>query len=124
MTGTSASPTGSQENVKPSSNLSETAQLVQFVNRIASNLSETAQFVKPYLDDITQMMLTMGLVEKANQIISKNVPSTDPQVIDFKISCRDAQSKIIETLRQEKGEEPKGEAVVSNYFSKLTASIG
>lgn len=117
--------TGSpQANVKPASNLSETAQLVQFVNRIASNLSETAQFVKPYLDRITEFMRDMGLVEKANKLISENVPSTDPQVIDFKISCRDAQGKIIEALRQENGENPKGEAVVSNYFTKLTATIG
>lgn len=122
MTGSTT--TGPQENVNPSSNLSETAQLVQFVNRIASNLSETAQFVKPYLDRITQTMRDMGLVEKANKLMAENVPSTDPQVIDFKISCRDAQNKIIETLRQEKGENPKGEAVVSNYFNKLTASIG
>lgn len=100
----------------------------QVAKEKTSNLSETAQFVKPYLDIVTQLMRDMGLVEKANKVevkilLGKFVDS-DPEVVDFKIACRDAEAKAIATVREKNGDDPKGEAVVRNYYSKFIASLG
>ncbi len=92
--------------------------------KIKSNLSEVAQFVAPYLDKITLTMRDMGLVEKANELIMSKASPTSPEMVDFKLNCKEAETNVIAAVRAKNGNDPNGEAVVRNYFSKFTASLG
>lgn len=97
--------------------------ITQVVEKAKSALSEIAQFVKPYLDEVTMAMRDAGLVERANKLISSRTPSTAPEAIDFMTACQEVKGKVIELLRAKNGPDPKGEAVVSNYFSKFLGTF-
>lgn len=81
-----------------------------------SNLSPTAQLVNRMVTDyIMPVLREDGLVERANKIIKNRLNSSDEEVIDFALACRQRQSEIHARAEKE-GKNAKELAVVANYF--------
>lgn len=64
----------------------------------------------------------MNLIAQANKIIRENLSETDPAVINFKLACKTAESKILAKVKA-KETDPRAISVVENFFAKLTATI-
>lgn len=64
----------------------------------------------------------MNLIEQANKIIKENLAENDPAVINFKLACKTAESKILQKV-QANETDPRAVSVVENFFAKLTNSV-
>lgn len=86
-----------------------------------SNLSPTAQLVHRVMGEIVMPELAaQNLIVEANEIIVQKITPDSSEAIDFTLKCREAEM----ACRQRNTEnDPKVDAVISNYFSKLLKSV-
>lgn len=97
-----------------------------------STLTETAQLVKATVDDYIQPRIEKcdikvdggdkSFIYLANKIARENPAANSPDAIEFKIAARKAEAEILEIARAD-NVEPKKEAVIKNYFTKLVGSF-
>jgi hypothetical protein len=96
-----------------------------------SSLKPTAKFVHdvitkhvaPKLRELNLISTVNALFRrKSSDIITEEVDSADPHLIECNLACRQLKSEILVAVKSE-GPDPKRDAVLINYFERLLTNL-